>query len=125
MGYDWRRSGGFVTTCTVSAANSDPSKSWLAYLARVVITVVRDRLIAQPTQLKQGEGGAIYLCGCGELAGALLSAGLIDRLILKKAPIVIGEGVRIFGDSSAQTRFKVSDITQHQSGVMTVTMDLA
>jgi riboflavin biosynthesis pyrimidine reductase len=38
--------------------------------------------------------GDVYLCGGGALAGSLLDAGLIDRLVLKVNPLVFGRGAR-------------------------------
>ena len=46
--------------------------------------------------LRKDVPGPIYLCGGGALAAALLRAGLIDRLRLKRAPAVLGAGVPLF-----------------------------
>lgn len=48
--------------------------------------------------LKATAGGPVYLCGGGAFAGALLKAGLIDVLRLKRAPILLGSGVPLFRD---------------------------
>ncbi|MBO9444154.1 dihydrofolate reductase family protein [Phaeobacter italicus] len=44
--------------------------------------------------------GSVYLCGGGDFAGWMLEQGLIDRLILKRAPCVIGSGTTLFGACS-------------------------
>ncbi len=49
-------------------------------------------------QLKADADGPIYLCGGGAFAGALLEMGVIDILRLKRAPILLGGGVRLFGE---------------------------
>ncbi len=41
--------------------------------------------------------GPVYLCGGGDFAGWMLEQGLITRLILKRAPCVLGTGTPLFG----------------------------
>lgn len=58
--------------------------------------------------------GPIYLCGGGAFAGWMLEQGLIDQLILKRAPVVLGGGVRLFGAAApsvglSRTRTKTYD----------------
>ncbi|MEZ5087668.1 MAG: dihydrofolate reductase family protein [Tessaracoccus sp.] len=48
--------------------------------------------------LKQEEGADIWLCGGAQLAGALI--GEIDRLILKRNPILLGAGKPLFSGAS-------------------------
>ena len=48
--------------------------------------------------LKKTSPGPIYLCGGGALAGWMLGEGLIDRVILKRAPCIYGDGVSLFGN---------------------------
>lgn len=56
--------------------------------------------------LKASSGGPIYLCGGGAFAGSLLSMGLIDVVRLKRAPVVLGSGVRLFGPSTVSPRLR-------------------
>jgi dihydrofolate reductase len=48
-------------------------------------------------QLKAQPGRPIWLCGGGELAGELLAAQLINELVVKCNPILLGSGIRLFG----------------------------
>lgn len=63
------------------------------------VTFTRDAL-ATVRELKQEEGLSIYLCGGGTLAGHLLPE--IDRLILKRNPVVLGAGIPLFGGLDVQ-----------------------
>lgn len=50
-------------------------------------------------ELQKEEGSDIYLCGGGEFAGWLLEKEKIDILKIKLNPIILGDGIRIFGNS--------------------------
>jgi dihydrofolate reductase len=60
------------------------------------VTLVSEDAAAFVAALKQSEGGPIWLCGAGSLAGALLRAGLIDELLVKLNPRLFGGGVPLF-----------------------------
>lgn len=69
--------------------------------------------------LKNGEGGPVYLCGGGELAGALANAGLIDELCLKVIPITIGAGIRLFEGLTVPVAWENTSSVLHDNGVRT------
>ncbi|MEW2009344.1 MULTISPECIES: dihydrofolate reductase family protein [Microbacterium] len=68
-------------------------------------------------RLKRAEGGAIWLCGGGALAATL--ADEIDRLILKRQPLLFGSGIPLFGDRPYRPeRFEAVETTPYESGVV-------
>ncbi|MFC1757272.1 dihydrofolate reductase family protein [Planctomycetota bacterium] len=67
--------------------------------------------------LKQSEGGDIYLCGGGVLAGTLLENALIDQLIIKLNPIVFGDGTKLFGNSTKGVPLELVESKSYESGV--------
>lgn len=69
------------------------------------VTVLRHGAAQALHDLRSGAGGPVYLCGGGALAGALLSAGLIDLIRLKRAPVLLGGGVRLSGDCTTAPPF--------------------
>ncbi len=73
-----------------------------------------DRIVA----LKQSAQGPIYLCGGGAFAGALLAAGLIDRLRLKRAPILLGQGVPLFGAHTQAVPMRLVETRTYPGGVV-------
>jgi dihydrofolate reductase len=79
------------------------------------ITLTDDPLGTVRT-LKDEDGRDIWLCGGGELAGALLPE--IDRLVLKRHPVVFGSGIRLFGDAAyAPQAFARTAVRTFDSGV--------
>ncbi len=65
-------------------------------------TVLRGDVVAAVARLKQTPGGELQIHGSARLAGSLLSAGLVDELRLAVAPVVLGQGRRLFTAPQAQ-----------------------
>ncbi len=66
----------------------------------------------------------VYLCGGGQFAGWLLDNGLIDQLKLKLNPIVLGEGVRLFGDSKTAFMGELIKNESFDGGLQFLTFNL-
>ena len=79
------------------------------------ITLTDDPLALVHT-LKHEDSRDIWLCGGGELAGSLLPE--IDRLVLKRNPIVLGSGVALFGRVAAAVPFVLRSTRPFVSGVV-------
>ena len=67
--------------------------------------------------LAAADGAPIYLCGGGTLAGWLLREGLIDRLRLKQAPVLIGAGVPLFAGVASVPAVRLDEARAYSSGV--------
>ncbi|MEM8540227.1 MAG: dihydrofolate reductase family protein [Pseudomonadota bacterium] len=80
------------------------------------VAKVSSDLPSEIESLKVSAKGPIYLCGGGEFAGNLLSLGLIDKIILKRAPILLGTGTRLFGKYAASQSLKCISHKQYDSG---------
>lgn len=68
--------------------------------------------------IRTRSSGPVYLCGGGALAGSLLSAGHIDVLRLKRAPIVLGEGVMLFGGTGKSPRLEHTETRDYGDGYL-------
>lgn len=71
--------------------------------------------------LKHQSGTDIYLCGGGVFAGWLLENGLIDILKIKVSPLILGQGVPLFGTSKAVRKLRLMDSTLYDHGLQIVT----
>ncbi|GAB3621291.1 dihydrofolate reductase family protein [Glutamicibacter endophyticus] len=59
-------------------------------------TVLYSNVVAQLSALKGKAGGELQIHGSSVLAASLLDAGLIDSIRLAIAPVVLGQGRRLF-----------------------------
>ncbi|KRE21820.1 dihydrofolate reductase family protein [Agromyces sp. Soil535] len=53
-------------------------------------------------ELKQTDGPDLTILGSGELVRSLAAAGLVDAYVLIVHPVVLGSGIRMFGDTHQQ-----------------------
>lgn len=61
-------------------------------------------------ELKEKEGGNIWIMGGGELIHEYLNQGLVDEITVTVAPVILGDGIPLFkkGDYHAELEFKGS-----------------
>ena len=76
-------------------------------------------------ELKRSEGRDLLIQGSSTLYPPLLSAGLIDRLVLMTFPIVLGHGKRIFDDAQEPGALKLVDHFVSSKGVIVATYEPA
>ena len=69
-------------------------------------------------QLKKEDGKDIWLVGGGQINTILLSTGLIDRMILSVHPVILGQGIPLFGGIPAETHFKLERSQVFPSGLV-------
>ena len=72
-------------------------------------------------EIRDSSSTDVYLCGGGQFAGWLLENGLIDELKLKLNPIILGEGVRIFGESKKAVAGKLEESNTYENGLQIMT----
>jgi dihydrofolate reductase len=66
--------------------------------------------------LKDRVDGGIYVSGSGTLVRAMLAEGLVDELHLFVYPVVLGTGVKLFGDS--QVKLTLAQTRSYDNGVL-------
>jgi dihydrofolate reductase len=85
------------------------------------LTIVRGDSVSFIKGLKNTEGKPIYLCGGGIFASSLLDNGLIDSLIIKLNPVLLGSGIRLSERSTRQVDLTLTDTKVYNSGVVLLT----
>jgi len=76
-------------------------------------------------ELKKSEGRDLLIQGSSTLYVPLLSAGLIDRLVLMTFPVLLGEGKRIFDGSEEPGALKLTEHFVSNKGVILATYEPA
>ena len=82
------------------------------------VTLVSENVTTLVRNLKNETGKDIYLCGGADLAATLFAENLIDELILKLNPFLMGSGIPLFGRAIEQTALELTDSKIYQSGVV-------
>lgn len=86
------------------------------------LVVTAEDPVAVVRRLKQEQGGNIWLCGGGALAATL--AADIDRLILKRQPLLFGSGIPLFGERPYHPeRFEVVETVAYETGVVVTELE--
>jgi len=60
----------------------------------------------------------IWLVGGGQLAQSFLKEGLVDLMILSTIPIILGEGISLFGNVKEEINFVLTDTKSYKSGIV-------
>ena len=82
------------------------------------ILVVRAPVELVLRKLKQESNAPVYLCGGGQFAGTVLDLGLIDRLRLKRAPILFGTGVPLFAGAKSTPDLHCLETKSYDNGYL-------
>jgi dihydrofolate reductase len=76
-------------------------------------------------RIKQGEGPDLVIQGSSTLYPQLLERGLIDRLVLMVAPIVLGTGKRLFGTGTPPGTWRLIEHRLGSTGIAMATFEPA
>jgi dihydrofolate reductase len=58
----------------------------------------------------------IWLVGGAMLCQGFLELGLVDEIRLTIAPVILGDGLRLFGDSLTQKRWNLKNVVAYRNG---------
>ncbi len=86
----------------------------------------RVHLVSQPAaewvaEFKTRPGGDIYLCGGAQLSAALLQARLIDEIVVKLNPLLLGDGLPLFETIAQPTPLELAAAKTYGNGVVLLT----
>ncbi|KAJ9652463.1 hypothetical protein H2198_008286 [Neophaeococcomyces mojaviensis] len=89
------------------------------------VTLVKEDVVRYVADLKAKDGRDIWLFGGGKLARCLLEAELVDTIEVAIMPVLLGEGVKMICDGSAnEWRLKLRGIEKLKSGILMCEYDV-
>jgi dihydrofolate reductase len=82
-------------------------------------TLIGDDVPAEVRRLKEASGGdTISVLGSGDLVQTLIEQDLVDEFLLLIHPLSLGEGKRLFRDSTAPSRLRLVESRTTGTGVL-------
>ena len=88
------------------------------------VKLIKNNAVSFIQDLKMKEDGKLWLCGGGKLAGSLIEHKLIDQLVLKINPVMIGTGIPLFGNVKLRLNLDLVDMKQYSNGVLKSTYNI-
>lgn len=82
------------------------------------VTVLDNGVEAAVRALKDGGGGELQVHGSGRLGRSLLAANLVDELRIAIAPVIVGQGRKLFGDTQSSSGFDLLSEERTPSGLI-------
>jgi dihydrofolate reductase len=101
----------YVATHSLKSADWNPT------------TILSGDVPAQVAEVKQQPGRELQIHGSARLAQSLLAAGLVDTLRLVIAPVVIGNGRRLFADGGTPMGMRLLDTEMTPGGLAIHTLE--
>lgn len=100
------------------------SKTWQERTDQNV-EFVGENLVEFVQNLRQSQGGDIWLIGGGGVIQFFIQHGFLDELILAVHPIILGDGIPlIVKDPSLETKLELKAVKPYQTGLVQLFYDL-
>ncbi|MCP3139064.1 dihydrofolate reductase family protein [Pyxidicoccus xibeiensis] len=82
------------------------------------VKLVSENATGVVRELKVQEGKDIYLCGGNQLASLLLEAGLVDEVLVKLSPLLLGSGVPLSSKLKGFKSLELLSTKVYKNGVL-------
>jgi dihydrofolate reductase len=99
---------GDTPTVVVTARNLPAERTSVEFYSGDLRTLVREKLAPRYRN--------IWLAGGAMLSRSFLELDLVDEIRLTVAPVLLGDGLRLFGDSATERRWALKNVTAYKNG---------
>jgi dihydrofolate reductase len=99
---------GDTPAVVVTRRDLSPAKKSVEFYSGDLKTLVNEQLAPRYRN--------IWLVGGAMLSQRFLELGLVDEIMLTIAPVLLGEGLRLFGDSLKEKRWNLKNVVAYKNG---------
>ena len=82
------------------------------------IKFIHQDVVDHMLELKEKPGKDIWLIGGSEINTLFLINDLIDEIWIYQHPVILGEGIPLFGNSNSMTWFELHDLEEFDTGML-------
>jgi len=82
------------------------------------VKLISDDAAGVIRRLKEQEGKDLYLCGGGEFASTLFAEGLIDEVLIKLNPVLLGSGIPLSPKLKGHLPLELMSTKVYSTGVV-------
>jgi dihydrofolate reductase len=82
------------------------------------VKLITEDAVGVVRRLKAQEGKDLYLCGGGDFAGMLLREGLVDEVLVKLNPLLLGSGIRLTSKLGQWVDLELLSTKVYKNGVL-------
>lgn len=83
-------------------------------------TLINQNPVEFVKELKQKDGGGIWLVGGGEIVKLLHNEGLIDEYIITLIPVILGEGIELFPNIKQKLELTLTQHKVYDGGIVSL-----
>ncbi len=99
---------GDTTTVVVTSRDLPRAKNSVEFYSGDLTTLVNDKLAPRFRN--------VWLVGGATLAQRFLELDLVNEIKLTIAPVLLGDGLRLFGDLATEKRWKLQNVVAYKNG---------
>jgi dihydrofolate reductase len=87
------------------------------------VTVLDQNVEDAVRALKQSDDGELQIHGSGQLGRSMIAANLVDELRIAIAPVIVGQGRKLFGETAASLGFNLVHQERTSTGLVMCRME--
>lgn len=84
------------------------------------IHFITENIVEEISKLREENGKDIWLVGGGQLTTMLLNQNMVDEMIITTIPVLLGNGIPLFPDSSKESKWKLQNCMAYENSIVQI-----